>query len=148
MGYKEGANLALDFMYPYQHFNRMKNHFRQSGVKSALTSAVAGMIVDDSDDDRLWHRTGDSLTWDEVLQATQSYDAEPIFAALELDVIETDAVSDPPTDAELDSLFGETPAEAGSGWFKFVRDISTADKLYLVMSDGTNWFYQAFTKAI
>lgn len=140
MGYKEGANLGLDFMYPYQHFNRIKNNWRQSGVKAALTDAVPGMIGSDADDDRLWHRVGDSLNWDEILQATESYLAEPIFAALELDVIETATISDPPTDAELDALFGETPAEVGAGWHKFIRDI-IYEHNYIVWSNGTLWFY-------
>jgi hypothetical protein len=82
MGYKEGADLGLDFMYPFQHFNRIKNHWRQSGVKAALTSAVVGMIVSEADDDRLWHRTGDSLGWDEILQANESYLADVIFNEL------------------------------------------------------------------
>lgn len=140
MGYKEGADLGLDFMYPFQHFNRFKNHWRMVGVIAFMTSAVPGMIVSEAADDRLWHRTGDSLIWDEILQAVESYNAQPIFSALQLDVIETDMISDPPTDAELDALFGGTPAEAGAGWHKFVRNIIYGNN-YFVWSDGSAWIY-------
>ena len=79
MGYKEGANLGLDFMYPYQHFNRMKNHWRMSGVVAFMTSAVPGMIASEEDDDTLHHKLEAAATWDEILQAASSHDADPKF---------------------------------------------------------------------
>lgn len=147
MGYKEGADLGLNFMYPYQHFNRIKDHWRMPGVMAFMTSAVPGMIVSEEADDRLYHKLEAAGIWDEILQAASSHDAEPIFSALQLDVIETDMVSDPPTDAELDALFGGTPAEAGTGWHKFVRNIIYGNN-YLIWSDGTAWIYAEGTAAL
>ena len=126
--------------------NMLKNHWRQSDPKSALTQAQPGEIASDEDDDKLWLRVGDSLVWDEILQENESFDAEPVFAALKLDVIESD-VSDPPTDAELDALFG-TPGSVGRGWHKFIKDTSSGGKLYLIVSDLSNWWTFTGTLAV
>jgi len=147
MGYKEGANLVLNFKYPFQHFNRIKNHFAISNPIVALSDAVAGMIVHDSDDDKLYHFTGQSPGHDEILQENFSSDAEPVFNALRLGVTSSD-VSDPPTAAELIALFGQ-PWHVGAGWFAFLWDgISASDKYYLVGSDGINWRYMTLTAAV
>lgn len=147
MSYRLGANLVRGFKYPFQLFNRIKNHWRQSDPVSALTSAQPGMIASDSDDDKLHHFTGQSPGSDEILQENFSNDAEPIFAALRLGVTASD-VSDPPTDVELVALFGN-PWDAGAGWHAFLWDgISASDKFYLVVSDGLNWRYIALTLAV
>ena len=57
-----------------------------------------------------------------------------------------DNVSSPPTDAELDAAFG-TPAEVGPGWLAFLDDNGAGSAVYLVLSDGSNWWYVALTKA-
>jgi len=54
--------------------------------------------------------------------------------------------SNPPTDAEIDALTGFTPAEVEVGFFFFIDD-SNSDNTYIVVSNGTNWFYAAMTKA-
>ena len=51
-----------------------------------------------------------------------------------------------PTDAELDSAFG-TPAAAGAGFLALLDDNSGGANVYLVASDGTNWWHVALTKA-
>lgn len=56
-------------------------------------------------------------------------------------------VSNPPTDAELDSTFG-SPAEVGSGFTVLLDDGGGGTNEYLVISDGTSWWYQTLTKAI
>jgi hypothetical protein len=56
-------------------------------------------------------------------------------------------VSSPPTDAELDAAFG-TPAAVGDGYIAFVDDAGTGAQVWLVTSDGTNWWYEALTKAV
>lgn len=61
--------------------------------------------------------------------------------------ISTANVSNPPTDAELDSAFG-TPATVGSGFYAFVNDNNGGTNEYCVWSDGTNWFYTTGTKAL
>lgn len=52
-----------------------------------------------------------------------------------------------PTDAELDAAFG-TPATVGSGFMALVDDNGAGTSVYLVASDGTNWWYHAMTKAV
>lgn len=147
MGYREGANLVLGFKYPFQHFNRIKNHFPVSNPIVALFDAVAGMIAHDTDNDKLIHFTGQSPGHDVILQENFSNDAEPVFNALRLGVTASD-VSDPPTAAELIALYGQ-PWDVGAGWHAFLWDgISASDKFYLVISDGLNWRHSALTLAV
>lgn len=61
--------------------------------------------------------------------------------------VSTANVSNPPTDAELDSAFG-TPATVGSGFVAIVNDNNAGTDEYMVWSDGTNWFYATGTKAV
>lgn len=56
-------------------------------------------------------------------------------------------VSNPPTDAELDAAFG-TPAAVGDGYIAFVDDAGAGTAVYLVSSDGTNWWHGLLTKAV
>lgn len=55
-------------------------------------------------------------------------------------------VSSPPTDAELDAEFG-TPATVGAGFTAIVDDAGTGTTAWMVISDGTNWWYEELTKA-
>lgn len=55
-------------------------------------------------------------------------------------------VTNPPTDAELDSAFG-TGASAGTGFIGTLNDNGSGTAAFLVFSDGTNWWYLAGTKA-
>lgn len=61
-------------------------------------------------------------------------------------IVSTADVSTPPTDAELDSAFG-TPATVGAGFTRLINDAGGGAALYLVASDGTNWWHWAGTKA-
>jgi hypothetical protein len=56
-------------------------------------------------------------------------------------------VSNPPTDAELDTAFG-TPAEVGAGFIAALNDNGAGTNFYFVGSDGANWWYVAGTKAV
>lgn len=56
-------------------------------------------------------------------------------------------VSNPPTDAELDSAYG-TPATVGAGWTTYLDDNGAGTNFYQVVSDGTNWWTNTFTKAV
>lgn len=58
----------------------------------------------------------------------------------------TDDVSDPPTDAELDGIYG-TPATVGAGFHSAIDDDGAGAKVWRVWSDGTNWWYSEMTKA-
>lgn len=55
-------------------------------------------------------------------------------------------ITNPPTDAELDSAFG-TPATVGAGYAAIVNDNNGDANNYLVVSNGTSWWYAALTKA-
>jgi hypothetical protein len=61
--------------------------------------------------------------------------------------ISTANVSNPPTDAELDSEFG-APATVASGFIALVDDAGAGSNFYLVASDGTNWWHFTGTKAV
>ena len=56
-------------------------------------------------------------------------------------------VSNPPTDAELDALFG-TPAEVGQEFSTLIDDASGNTDVYRVHSNGTSWWYDVLTKAV
>jgi len=53
-----------------------------------------------------------------------------------------------PTDNELDSGIGITAANVGAGFKVIVKDNNGSGLLYLVESDGTDWFYVVMTKAL
>lgn len=69
MTLKTGDNMISGTKGGYQFFNRIKNAFRQSGPKVAVSTAVPGMRVSDSDDNRLHHCVVAGTTWYEILQA-------------------------------------------------------------------------------
>jgi hypothetical protein len=52
--------------------------------------------------------------------------------------VTTSDVSNPPTDGELDILFG-TPASNGDGWTAYLKD-SDQDYLYQIVTKGTEWY--------
>ena len=56
-------------------------------------------------------------------------------------------ISIPPTDAELDGIW-VSPAAAGDGFIGFVDDNGAHTAVYLITSDGTNWWHGALTKAL
>jgi len=59
----------------------------------------------------------------------------------------TDDVSNPPTDAELDAIYG-TPATVGAGYTSYIDDNGGGTNFYQIISDGTNWFILTGTKAL
>jgi hypothetical protein len=61
-------------------------------------------------------------------------------------IIISGAISTPPTDSELDSIFG-TPSTAGANFMRIVDKDGAHTDLYTVLSDGTNWWYNTLTKA-
>jgi hypothetical protein len=61
--------------------------------------------------------------------------------------VSTANVSNPPTDAELDTEFG-TPATVGAGYQAIVNDNNAGTNVYIITSDGANWWYAAMTKAV
>lgn len=55
-------------------------------------------------------------------------------------------VSNPPTDAELDSVFGG-PGAVPPGYGVILDDGGADTNVYLITSNGTSWWYSALTKA-
>jgi hypothetical protein len=51
-----------------------------------------------------------------------------------------------PTDAELDAILG-TPVSRGAGFKASVKDTNGTGLIYLVVTDGTGWYYTATTLA-
>lgn len=56
-------------------------------------------------------------------------------------------ISNPPTDAELDTIFGE-PADVGAGFVALINDNGAGSAEYLVWSDGAKWWHAAGTAAV
>jgi hypothetical protein len=62
-------------------------------------------------------------------------------------VVSIDNVSSPPTDGELDTAFG-TPATVGAGFTGVVDDAGASTAVWLIVSDGTSWWYEGLTAAV
>jgi len=62
-------------------------------------------------------------------------------------IISTANVSNPPTDAELDSAF-DTPANLPTGFIGLVDDNGAGTTLWVVVADGSNWWYVGLTVAV
>lgn len=62
-------------------------------------------------------------------------------------VFSDDDVSNPPTDAELDTAFG-TPATVGAGFVGLIDDAGADANVYIALSNGISWWYTALTKAV
>jgi len=58
---------------------------------------------------------------------------------LRTDVSTANVTDTGPTDAQLDATFG-TPVSVGSGWIGIVDDAGAHARVWLVASDGTNWW--------
>jgi hypothetical protein len=58
-----------------------------------------------------------------------------------------DDVSNPPTDAELDTAFG-TPATVGDAFLGIVDDNAAATNVWLCVAKNSAWWYVALTKAV
>lgn len=56
-------------------------------------------------------------------------------------------VTDPPTLAEIEAAYG-TAAVAGSGFIGILDDNNASANIFIVFTNGTDWFYSAkLTKA-
>lgn len=53
-----------------------------------------------------------------------------------------------PTDTEIDTIIGDTPANVGAGYFVTIKDNDGSGLLYRIESDGTNWYYVVMTQAL
>jgi hypothetical protein len=59
----------------------------------------------------------------------------------------TSSVSNPPTKAQLDSVFGN-PATLGAGFIGLIDSNGAQTDVYLCVTTPTNWFYTKLTKAL
>jgi len=66
------------------------------------------------------------------------------FKAVQLTGSLTDGA---PTDAQIDTITGSTPAGVGAGWSVTILDSDGSGLLYRIESDGTNWQYQVLAIA-
>lgn len=124
----EGYEGACDTVW-----NAYKNHYAQSDPVANLTNPVVGIIVHDTDDNKFYGYTGRS--------------GDPYIEFLQrLEVVEFN-FGGAPSDADLDSLF-VSPATVGEGGHRFVRDTFSGGVVYHIVSDGTNWWYEALTMAV
>jgi hypothetical protein len=76
--------------------------------------------------------------------ATESFRIKPLGIQVIQDVTD---VSDPPTDAELDAIFG-APASIGAGFIGLIDDNSADTDVWLVYTSDTSWFHLQGTKAL
>lgn len=122
--------------FPSKDLTLDMNYIRNDNALSTLLEKEANY------DAAYAHVSNDGTDHSHIDQAVLTT-STPTFAALKT-TITTSAVSDPPTDAELDALY-TSPATVGAGWTKLVYNSSV---LYLVASDGTNWHAVAFAVCV
>ena len=103
------------------------------------------LAVEGTNDDSNVDLTDARLTIDSSGDVSMSGSLD-VTGAITLQVDTTD-VSNPPTDAQLDSAFG-TPATVGAGWTTYLNDNGAGSNFYQIVSDGTNWWISTFTKAV
>lgn len=91
----------------------------------------------------LWlMRVSDGADFDAVYMCLDATENAAVWRCL--GTVYSDAnVSNPPTDAELDTAFGATPAEVWAGFTAIVDDGGAGTNVYNVVSNGTNWLYSA-----
>lgn len=82
----DGDDAALGQAYPYQHFNRIKNHFSQDAPQENLANPQPGMVVSDNVDNRLWQKKV-AAGFAEVLQAGGIVTYENDIVCFEGDIV-------------------------------------------------------------
>jgi len=127
---KDGTDYIDDELYSRQSANEDKNHNRQADPVGTLTDVQPGMILSDSDDEKLWHVT--AAGENEIVQRLG------VFSA---------ALSDPPTEAEIIALVG-TAAVVGEGGKRLIQDANSPFEKYLVTSNGAFFYYVLLTEAV
>ena len=62
-------------------------------------------------------------------------------------IVDSTNVSNPPTDAEIDAIFG-TPAARYPGFMAIIDDAGADTTVWFVITNGTSWWYEGLTKAV
>jgi hypothetical protein len=100
-------------------------------VPSNIVAGTAGNLM-----------TSTGTVWSSATLATIDYDAVPNLQI-------TGALTDgTPTAAEINTATGLTPATAGAGYHRTIKDTTGTALLYRIESDGTSWFFNAMIKAL
>jgi len=135
----------------YEDYNeiygaRIKNNWRHANPLNQFPGLQPGMIVSRGQGDRLYHIVPTSPGHEEILQEFNSSAAKPVFAGIVLGPY-SGAVSDPPADAELDAIF-TSPAAMGNNVAAFVKDTNSGNQVWMIFSDGVNYWYFKGTVAV
>ena len=81
-------------------------------------------------------------------KVTKGANGGGITTSMEMEIVPSIGnVSNPPTDAELDSLLW-TPAVVGVGYYNFIDDNDADTAVYMVYSTWTSWWVSTMTKAV
>ncbi len=115
--------------------------FDGSNTKSFEVSASAMTISDGQDSQGLIYAADYSANYTDRSLVDKEYVDAPAVISHSL----TDGA---PTDAQIDSATGTTPAAVGSGWKTHIFDSDGSALMYIIISDGTNWQYTAMTIAL
>lgn len=96
----------------------------------------------------LWlMRVSDGAAFDAVYMCLDATENAAVWRSL--GTVYSDAnVSNPPTDAELDTVFDATPAEVWAGFTALVDDSGVGTNVYWVTSNGTSWYHLQMTQAV
>lgn len=71
-----------------------------------------------------------------------------LLSTLKYNVISRTLTDNTPSDAQIDSATQTTPSAAGAGTTYIISDADGSGLLYIIISDGTNWFYSVMNKAL
>lgn len=118
------STFALDEVWSYEY------DFKERAAPTTPAANTGTLYMDSSDEKPYFANS--TTTYD--LTSTQQF-----TGAL------TDGI---PTDAQIDSATGTTPAAVGAGWRTSVLDTDGSALVYLIVSDGSNWQYTALTIAL
>lgn len=83
-----------------------------------------------------------------VFAATVANQRLTINARVIIPQISAALTDNTPTDTEIDTATGLTPATATAGFHCTIKDSNGTGLLYRIESDGTDWFYTVMTKAV
>ena len=89
-----------------------------------------------------------TIEWDESEDGFAFTKSVAVDGAISQTPISHSLTDGAPTDAEIDSATGTTPATAGSGWKRLILDSDGSALMYIIISDGSNWQYTTMTIAL
>jgi hypothetical protein len=136
VGGSVATNLNL-FNYINSDVNKIRTTIAQATDTSSFhaSSSVSGNITL-----HIVDKIGATqLQSDSTLLTVPKLKTTPITAAL---------TDDTPTDTEIDTATGLTPATAGAGWECWIKDNNGSGLVYRIVSDGSGWYWFVTTLAL